>query len=171
MEMIYFFILVLIGGAMGVLLKIPAGALIGPLFLVGTFKATNILPVDDVPRILRLGSQAFLGLMIGLLFSRNILSYSKKMLGGIFFVGFVSLSSTFVMGYIVYKLTDLSLLTAIIATVPGGLPEMLTLATSVNANTQAVAMFQIIRVIVLMLIVPAFLRWMYKRINRRSEEL
>lgn len=167
MEMVFFMILIIVGGMLGTLLKIPAGALVGPLFLVGSFKAANILNLNDVPQIVRWGSQACLGMMLGLLFSRDIIAYSKKMLGGILFVGVVSVLSALLIGFVVYQLTDLSLITAIIATVPGGLPEMLTLASSVEANTQAVAMFQLMRIIVLMLVVPVFLRMIYKRF--RSE--
>jgi membrane AbrB-like protein len=168
MEFLLFFALCFIGGWLGLVLRLPAGALIGPLLLVGLFKLTNVLVISEIPMLILWASQASLGLFIGLMFSREILKFPKKMLVAVLLIGISSIFTSFLVGFFVYKTTNLSLIDAIISVVPGGLAEMLAFSNEINADTQSIAIFQLLRVVLLMLIVPNLITWIYKKINNKS---
>jgi membrane AbrB-like protein len=166
MNILLFLLLSFIGGAIGILLKVPAGALLGSMILIGALQATNMLVIDNIPQIIRWIVQAVLGLMIGLMFSRDVLKITKKTLSGLLIVGFGGIISAFLLGFLVYGLTGLSFKTSVIAAAPGGIAEMLTLADSMDADTQAVALLHLLRFFIVMSTIPIILSWMV-RINKR----
>lgn len=172
MDVLQFLLLSFMGGVFGIMLKIPAGALIGPMLLVGTFQLTEIVVLDEIPQFIKWIAQAMLGLMIGLMFSKEILKISSKQLAAFLIIGFSSIITSFLFGLLIYQTSDLSFLTSVISAVPGSMAEMLALAESLDTNTQAVAMIHLLRFLLIMLILPFILSWAVKKNNKypiRSE--
>ncbi|GAA0355686.1 AbrB family transcriptional regulator [Bacillus horti] len=152
MDTLLFICLAFIGGKIGLKLKLPAGALIGAMLLVGAVKMlTEILEYFQPGDSLRFMVQMFLGAMIGLMFSKRIRALRVKELLMILVVGASSLVSSILFGWSFHSLFNQSLGTSIIAATPGGIAEMLTLADSVHADTQVVAFVHVMRFMILVL--------------------
>lgn len=169
MDLIQFLFLSFIGGMLGILLKIPAGALIGPMIFVGAFQVTELVVVEHVPQLVRLSAQSMLGLFIGLMFSKKILKQKKKDYLAVMMVGVGSMITAFLFGLIIREITHLHYLTAVVASVPGAVAEMLTLADSMGMSTQEVAMLHVLRFLIIMLVFPYIITAIVKKMDKRKK--
>lgn len=169
MDLLQFFFLTFIGGFLAIKLRIPGGGIIGPLIFVGLFQATEWIVIESVPNIIRWGAQSMLGVFIGLQFSRKVLKLSRKDLLSFTIVGLMSIITSFLFGFMLYKITDESFLTAVISAVPGSIAEMLMLADSMNLDTQPVAMLHLLRFILLLTVIPFIVSFTAKRVQIKSK--
>lgn len=165
MDTFTFLVCAYVGGRLGLKLRLPAGALLGSMFFIGFLQITNLLEFTTISQLLRVGSKIALGIMIGLMFSRKIFMLSYKKLLGFMFVGISSVISAVLLGFIFHKLGYFPTVTGIVASSPGGIAEMLTLADEINADTQDVAMMHIIRFVLFMLL----MRWLFVARQKRYE--
>lgn len=170
MDTFLFLCLAYIGGKIGLKLKLPAGALIGAMLLVGAAKIfTGMLEQFQPASSLRFFVQMSLGAMIGLLFSKKIRSLRLKDLLLIFTVGLGSVATSFLFGWLFHLLFSQTLVTSIIASTPGGIAEMLTLADSVQANTEIVAFVHVMRFLILVLSLKLLIPFIQARFENRKE--
>lgn len=165
LDTIMFLIFAYIGGTLGIKLKLPAGALLGSMFLIGILKMTNMFEFAEVSPILRVASKMALGTMIGLMFTKDILNLPIKQLFSFVLVGLSSILSAVLLAFVFDLFGALPFITALISSTPGGIAEMLTLADEVDVNTQAVVMMHLIRFVTLMLL----LRWMLTLQQKRGD--
>lgn len=146
MSTLLFIGLAFIGGKIGLKLKLPAGALVGAMLLVGAVKMfTELLEHFQPADSLRFLIQMSLGAMIGLMFTNRIKNLRVTELLMILIVGASSLVSSLLFGWSFHYLFDQPLGTSIIAATPGGIAEMVTLADSVQADTRVVAFVHVMR--------------------------
>lgn len=167
MDTILFLLFAYVGGTIGIKLKLPAGALLGSMIFIGIISIFNIYSLDALSPILRTASKVALGIMIGLMFTKEILDLPFKHLISFILLGSGSVLSTFIIASIFNWVGYLPFTTGLIAVAPGGIAEMLTLATSIDVDTQAVVMMHIIRFVLLMLI----LRWMLKLFEKKERSI
>lgn len=165
MDTLLFLIVAYIGGTLGIKFKLPAGALLGSMFLVGILKMTEIISFENVSYLLRYFSKVSLGTIIGLMFTSNILKLSLKQLYSFILVGLSSVFSALILAFLFDTLQTLPFVTALISSSPGGIAEMLTLADSVGINTEEVLIIHIIRFITLMILLRWLLIFNQKREN------
>lgn len=164
MDTILFLVIAYIGGTLGIKLKLPAGALLGSMFLVGILKMTETINFENISYFLRYFSKVSLGTMIGLMFTNNILKLSWKQLLGLFLVGLSSVLSALIIALSFNLFEVLPFVTALVSSAPGGIPEMLTLADSIGINTEEVIIIHLIRFVTLMIL----LKWLLT-INKKKE--
>lgn len=167
MDTFLFLVIAYIGGTLGIKLKLPAGALLGSMFMVGIFKMTDSIEFANVSSLLRIASKIALGTMIGLMFSKDILKLSLKQLISFIMLGLGSIFSTIIIAFTFSLLNVLPFVTSLVAVAPGGIAEMLTLADSINVDTSAVMMIHLIRFVMLMLL----LKWLLNLIHKQGKHL
>lgn len=166
MDTILFLILAYIGGKIGIKLKLPAGALLGSMLLVGAVSILDLFPLQDISPVITTGSKVALGIMIGLMFTRDILKLPISHIFSLILLGISGIISAIAIAVIFKWMDFLPFLSGVIAVAPGGITEMLTLATTVEADTQAVVMMHLIRFLLLMLI----LRWFLNMFDKKKRE-
>jgi membrane AbrB-like protein len=142
--------------------KIPGGIVIGPLVITAIM---NISTVDlaYVPNTLLTLAQIVVGIGLG----KNISFADLKMGGKYSFVYFgVSITLiiiSFGLGILLAQLTSLDLATAILSIAPGGIIEMVLTASFVGADPAIVSAFQLVRFLIIILFVPPFLKWYFRK--------
>lgn len=144
------------GGLLGVKLKIPAGAMIGAMFSVALF---NILSGKaSIPVNFRLVAQMVVGGMIGLKFTKETIYQLKELIvpAIILVVGFMIFSVA--LGYLIYKVTGLELMTALFSTSPGGLTDMTLIADAYGAETPKIAVMHMMRLVSVITILPIVIK-------------
>ena len=98
------------------------------------------------------------GLTIGFSISQNnLISVATGIPIFVFLTLFLLVSGTFI-GYIYSRLSETNLLTAMLATVPGGVGVMAAIAADYNRNVTQVALVQVIRVTSVVLFIPMVAR-------------
>lgn len=165
MNTLLFLITAYIGGKVGIEWRLPAGALLGSMILVGMVNASGIIEFSNISPLLRIGSQVALGTMIGLLFSKKILELPVNLVIAFTLLGLGSILISLILAVLFNLLDVLPFISGLIAVAPGGVAEMLTLSESVGGQTQAVVIVHLMRFVFIMLI----LKWFIKRVHTKLE--
>jgi uncharacterized protein len=152
--------------------RIPSGTLIVPMVVGSILQVSGVVEID-LPRWQLAGSFAALGWGIGLQFTRSGLAHAARStplilasVGAlIVFCGAVAL--------VLHRVVGTELLTAYLATSPGGLDAAAVLAASTNVDLPFVMGLQTVRLIVVLLLGPALARFVARRsgIDRVSGDL
>lgn len=142
--------------------KIPAGIVVGPLALTALL---NISPIElaSIHPVILHAAQVAVGIGLG----KNISFHDLKM-GGKYCLVYFGISIfliivSFGIGSLLASFTTLNLATAILSIAPGGLMEMALTASTVGADPAIVSALQLIRILVIIIFVPPFLRWYFQK--------
>ncbi len=152
----------LAGGTLLHKLKFPAGAMVGAMLFVAVFSVAT--GKAEMPANLRVLTQIVAGAFIGAAIQYKDLLALKKILLPAFVMIFLMISLDLVMGYIMYRTTDLDLATALMACAPGGVMDISLIAADVGANSSKVAILQLLRLMTVM----SFFPLMLKKISRQT---
>ncbi len=143
-------------------LKIPIPFLLGPIFATAAAVLAGS-PAPPVPRLLMHTAQLFFGIYMGIIITLE----SLRQLGRVFpyaIGGAVALVAfTYLLGFGLTLITPAGLLTAFLSTAPGGVTEMGIVALSLNADVAFVLAYHLFRLFSILLVVPPFLRWRFRR--------
>ena len=102
--------------------------------------------------------QALVGLAIGCsIANSNLAAVSSKLPVFVLLTLFILLTGT-VIGYIYSQISGTNILNAMLATVPGGVGVMSSIAADYNRNVSLVALVQVIRVTAVILVIPILAR-------------
>lgn len=147
--------------------RIPAGIVVVPLAVTAAMNISSIDLVTIHPFIL-LSAQVAVGIGLG----KNI-SFEDLKLGGkycfvYFGVSLAIITVSFGLGILLAAFTSLDLATAILSIAPGGLIEMVLTASSVGGNPAVVSALQLIRILVIIIFVPSFLKWYFRNDGQRQ---
>lgn len=154
-----------IGGWLGVRLNLPAGALVGAM-LVGLVPGLlGIGPLGWPPFVLA-GAYLLLGSRVGSRFDRAIMRRLWTLLP--FVLGFIVALSLVCagIGWALARVTGLDLLTALLATSPGGIDAATIAALDTGANVTMVASIQMARLLLMVLVGPLIVRRLVARSHR-----
>jgi len=151
-------IIAVAGAWLGRKLHIPAGALLIPMLVGATLHITGTLTIQ-VPQWLLALAYAFIGWTVGLRFTPAIVSQALKTLPQMVasIVGLILLCSG--MAWILTLLLPVDLLTAYLATSPGGLDTMAIIAAGSHADMGFVMAMQSLRLLSILLLGPAIARF------------
>jgi uncharacterized protein len=152
--------LAIAGGGMmlGRWTRIPSGALIVPMVVGSILNASDVVEID-LPRWLLLGTFAVLGWGIGLKFTRGELALAVKSFPPILASIALLIASCGAIGLILHRVIGTDLLTAYLATSPGGIDSALIIGASTNVDMPLVMGLQTIRVLVVLFIGPSLARF------------
>jgi membrane AbrB-like protein len=146
------------GAWAGTRLRLPAGALLGPLILGVGLEQLGVVSLAWPPGVPQ-AAFLVLGLWVGLLFDRA----SVKRAGRLFPVVLASAAGLVVacagLGWLLTALTDIDGLTAYLATAPGGIDSVAIMALGSGADAPLVLAVQMLRLFAVVLAGALLGRW------------
>ncbi|MDH3715238.1 MAG: AbrB family transcriptional regulator [Gammaproteobacteria bacterium] len=146
----------LAGGAVGNFFDIPLGWLLGAI-LANMVASMHSLPVA-IPRSFRQASLIVIGVMIGSAFSPQLLEHAHQW--GFSLAGMILLLAIAIPWGYFYgrRITKFDKTSALFASIPGGLGEMVMLGWSMGANPRTTTLAQSARLLTIVVLVPFMLR-------------
>jgi uncharacterized protein len=145
------------GAILGVKSKIPAGALLVPMFIGAPLSATHLLTITLPPWLLAI-SYALVGWSIGLRFTRETVLYASKQLPIILASIFTLIAMCGALAFALHEAAGTDALTAYLATSPGGADAVAIIAASSPVDLPFVMAMQIGRLIIVILVGPSLAR-------------
>ncbi|WP_019152662.1 AbrB family transcriptional regulator [Robertmurraya massiliosenegalensis] len=164
-----FLMIAAVGGIIGALAKLPLGTMIGAMFAVGISKHFEILSFQTSTPLTFI-VQLLLGTMFGLSFIKLTKEQIKKLFFSFSFIIFSVILMSVGTGFLVAKLTFLDLGASILASSPGGIPEMAITAKALELQAPIIVVIHLIRVIVVMSFFTILLNYFYKRTKASEPE-
>lgn len=158
----------LLGSYLAKKCKIPAAAMTGAILSVAIFNCITGNAV--VWKFTKPCMQIMGGALLGHSISRNDLKKMKSVMkAAVVLVVAMSILNR-VTGTVVYKITDMNIATALLATAPGGVSDMALIADEFGADMQIVSILQLFRMFGIYLIFPPVLRYSQKRYQAKMRE-
>jgi len=149
-------------------LRIPGGALLGPMLIGATLQANGLMRIV-LPTWILAPTYIALGWTIGLRFSRHTLSQAARALPSMMVSIVCLVLACAGIAVIVAHLTHLDPLTAYLATSPGGLDSVAVIAASSSVNVPFVMAFQTARFLMVVLTGPALAKYMARRLQEDNK--
>ena len=138
------------GGLLGHFLNLPAGALLGSLAAVAGY---NVLREGraQVPKWLRSPSRILVGATIGSLATPALLHSLGSSVGWAAAITTAVVAFGLALGVLLARITGMDLRTALLASCPGGIAEMVALAEQSRADVEVVLGIQVVRKLALLI--------------------
>ncbi len=149
--------LAIVGSLIGARSKIPAGALLVPMFAGIVLSGTHVLTIV-LPRPLMACCYALIGWAIGLRFTREVLAYAAHALPRVFAAILSLIALCGGLAYVLHRLTGVDALTAYLATSPGGADSVAVIAAASKVDMPFVMAMQVARFLLVMAIGPTVAR-------------
>jgi membrane AbrB-like protein len=150
------------GGLLGLWLRLPAGALMGSMLAVAALGLTGWLPGETIPPTLKDLAKILIGTVVGSTVTVGTLQALREAAMPALVLTGVLVAAALAGGWVLSLVTKVDIATALFATAPGGSAEMTAAAESMGADARLVAALQTIRVVVVIVVVPALLAWWFK---------
>ncbi len=150
----------IVGGAViGVKSKIPAGALLVPIFVGAVLSAGHVVTITLPPWLLA-ACYAVIGWSIGHRFTRPMLAYAARQLPRIAASILTLIALCGGLAYALHVVDGTDPLTSYLATSPGGADSVAIIAASSKVDMPFVMSMQIARAIVAILVGPPLARFL-----------
>jgi membrane AbrB-like protein len=152
-----------VGALAGQALGIPAGIMVGALLVSGLYRLMGgqRLAADQLEpwrrRYGRVGRLLF-GTVIGAAFGPDVITPLKAALQPMVVLVIAMICVGLALGWILSRLTQLDLATAIISAIPGGIPAMAAIAEDVGADPTVVTAIHFSRLTTILVAVPLLIR-------------
>jgi len=144
----------LVGSVLALWVKMPAGTLLGPLILTAALTLAGWSFGAHPPVWLAQLAYGAIGLRIGLGFTRSSLKLLRKVLPAALTLTILIILGCAGMGVFLAAATGQSPLAGYLATSPGGLFAVLSIAAETGAGTTFVLAVQVLRIFVMLLVAP-----------------
>jgi uncharacterized protein len=133
-----------VGGAIGVMLGIPAGGLLGSVAAVGTYSVLTDRAVK-LPLWVRVIARIIMGTVIGSMMTRElVLGLGWTVVWAVVF-SLVMIAIGALGGLLLPRVTGIERKTALMATCPGGMSELTLLSDQLKTDTEVVLGVQLVR--------------------------
>lgn len=157
-----------VGAFIGKRIKLPAPWLIGSLLGVIIFESASSSIVDNAvtffwPHTIVVIGQILIGTSIGSRFRKSMFIGLKRIMIVSTIGTLLLIVAMYFCAYIVSSFTGVSLVTSVLAFAPGGVVEMSTAAVSLHADSTFVVAVQTLRIIMVILLLPSFIKFIHKR--------
>lgn len=150
----------LASGAVGALLAegmgLPAGFIVGALLASGLYRLAGGEAGSWRSRYGQMG-RLLLGTVIGAAFGPDVIAPLRAALLPMMAVTAVIIGAGLALGWALARFTQLDITTALISTVPGGLPAMVAMAEERGADTTVAAAIHFSRLATILIAVPALM--------------
>jgi hypothetical protein len=151
-------VLAAVGQQVARFLRVPAWALLGPMLLLSTLHAGGWLAID-LPRWILAAAYALLGWHIGLGFRRDFLRHAGRALPLVAGVTLCLMGLCGLFGWCLTQMAHIDVLTAYLATSPGGLDSVAIIAASTpRVDLQFVLALQSVRLLFVIGLAPSITR-------------
>ncbi|MDF2880364.1 MAG: rane protein [Clostridiaceae bacterium] len=156
------------GGIAALKLKIPAGAMIGSMLCVALYNVItgNAFLPQDIRVITQIAAGAFIGSGIKY---KDVQDLKLMIKPAVLMVSSMMILDLF-MGYLMYKITGIDLVTSLFASAPGGLMDMTLISADLGADTSKVAVLQMARLMTVMIIFPPIIKFVSSNISKKKEK-
>jgi len=144
-----------VGAVLASRVRVPGGAMLGPLVLAGVLTILDFPGSFSVPPLLRETAFALIGLEVGLRFQRDTLRRIADLALSVVAALAALVVACFGLACLLSWWTGLPLLDAYLATTPGGLYAVVAIAFGSGADTTFVLAVQVMRLVVMVLLAPA----------------
>jgi membrane AbrB-like protein len=163
-----------VGAFIGKRVKLPAPWLIGSLLGVIIFETVSSSIVANGatffwPQSIVVIGQILIGTSIGSRFKKSMFIGLKRIMIVSTIGTLLLIIAMYVCAYIVSSFTGISLVTSVLAFAPGGVVEMSTAAVSLHADSTFVVAVQTLRIIMVILLLPSFIKFIHKREVAKKE--
>src|SRR4051812_2011788 len=138
--------------------RLPAGALLGPMLLTSALTLSGLYDDVDIPVVLRDVAFALIGVQVGLRFTMESIRAVRRLLVPVLGSIAVLIAGCGALAWVLSETAGVSFLDAYLATTPGGLYAVLATAFGSGANTTFVLAVQGLRLLVMVLAAPAVVR-------------
>lgn len=160
MEGIFYFILTIavawVGSVVAQKIRMPAGAMMGPMIFVAAF---NLLTGRGVfYEDIRTVCQLFMGAMIGVRVGRKDVRELKKVIVPTLFLVVFMIVMNITVGVSMFSVGGLDVATAMFASSPGGMSDMAMISTELGANGAYVTLLQLIRLLTIYIFMPTIIK-------------
>lgn len=149
-------------GWFGKVSRIPAGIFLVPLLLGSALHGSGLLRLE-LPVLVTALAYAVIGWSIGLGFTRAAVVYSARMMPRILAVLAALLACCGLLAIGVSTITGVDLLSAYLATSPGGTDTILIIATSTPVDLPFILGGQLVRFLMVLAVGPILARWLANR--------
>lgn len=171
MNILYFFLTLAVGTAFGIgaaKLKIPGGLLVGAI--VGAAMLNILFSNAYMPKDTKLYVQIIAGAFIGCIMEKSDLKRIPHIIkpASIMLISFLILNLT--VGFLIWKISPLDLITSLMAVVPGGISDTPIIAADMGADAPKVAVMQIVRQILGIGVFPSLILLYDIRIGQKKPE-
>jgi uncharacterized protein len=153
-----------VGGALGVGLRIPAGALLVPMIGGAVLEGMGLVRMT-LPQWLLALSYAFLGWSIGLSFTREILVHASRALPQVLLAILIMIAVSGALAFILVHAAGIDPLTAYLATSPGGMDSVAIIGASSNVDLSFVMALQTVRFAIVLIAGPPLARFIAQRMT------
>jgi membrane AbrB-like protein len=151
-----------VGGLFAKSRKLPAGAMLGAMFLVILLNVVTGMHAS-YPTELRRVIQIVSGLIVAARFTKNDLMRLKSLLLPVLMLLVMLTVINAVFAGVIGSASQLSLITALFAAAPGGLTDLALVAADFGADPEQVAILQILRFVVVVMCTPVLIRKLQAR--------
>lgn len=143
----------LFGGLLFILLKVPAGGMVGGVLFSGMFNVRT--GRGYVPKKFGFFLQAGVGALIGSNMTKESLVAVRHLIIPILIMTAALILFTVILGYAMFKLTSLDITTSVLAITPGGIQEMSMIAKDLGCDTTPVVVMHTVRLVAVICIFPS----------------
>ncbi len=162
-----FLLTISIGAAAGYAfyrLKVPGGMMVGSIVAISLFNVATGMAYT--PPAVKVIAQIIAGAFIGVGVERSDLKRIKHIIkpAGVLLFGMLLLNIS--VGYIIYKLSPLDLITSLMSAVPGGMSDTPIISAEMGADASKVTVMQFLRLVTGIGLFPS----MIARLARNREE-
>lgn len=147
-----------LGAWVGARLRLPAGALLGPLILGVTLEEIGVLQLLWPPGVPQ-GAYLVLGLWVGLLFDGASVKRAGRLLPFVLTSALGLVVACAALGWALAALTGIDGMTAYLATTPGGIDSVSIMALGSGADAALVLAVQMLRLLAVVLAGSLLGRW------------
>ena len=155
----------LVAALLGIALRIPAGALIGPVVagvILGSFGvAHGAWPFGVLP-----AAYAVVGMRVGAQFDRESLQYIGRLAPAVLLFALGLMGGCALLAAVLTATTSVDGLTWYLSTAPGGMDSVMIVALDTGARTSVVLGMQMVRLLAAILIGPMLVPYLGRRVRR-----
>lgn len=147
------------GSLLGHKLRIPAGSMLIPMFLAACAQLGGLANMH-VPYIVSALAFAIIGWSVGLRFRKELLMPLRRAMPAIMagIIGLIILCAG--VAWLLTRMAPVSMMTAYLATTPGGIDAVVALSIGTDVDLPFVAAYQTLRLFTVILIGPLLGRWL-----------
>ncbi len=145
--------LAVLGGLAGFWIRLPAGGFVGAMALTGLASVSGI-QLQPLPVAFRTAAQIGLGALIGLNVTPDVVGILRVMILPTLAVTVVMVFWGILLAFAVRKRTGWDLMTCLIATCPGGVTQLASIAEELGADPLRVSFLHLVRLFTIFLVLP-----------------
>jgi membrane AbrB-like protein len=153
---------------LGARTRLPVGALLLPMLVCTVLQDAGLITIE-LPSWLLALSYALIGWSIGLRFTRDILSHAARALPRVLTAILLLMGCCVGLGFALSAVSGIDLLTALLATSPGGADSIAIIAASSHVDLPFVVAMQTARFILVLLAGPVLARLLARWTSPRKE--